>query len=433
MNLPSDCTQLTKCRVCGNGNLIPVLDLGPMYLSDFVTDRVTVGRCRYPLSLVLCEPATGCGLLQLEHSVDRDKLYKHYYYRSNCNPLMIQALRDITVSVNKYVRLKPGDIVVDIGSNDNTLLQQYTEKNLTRVGFEPAKNIARESSDKQITTFNDYFSRHTFEMFFGERKAKVVTSIAMFYDLDDPNKFVCDVAEILDDDGVWIIQMSYLPSMLNVVAFDNICHEHLEYYSLKSLEYLLARHGLKVVDVELNDTNGGSFRVYIKHHKSGYPRYGKARVETLHEVEAQSNLHDLHTYETFSKNAKNIKNMLADFVKKETVRGKSIYALGASTKGNTLLQYVGLDSHLITLAAEKSRDKIGKRMVGTNIPIISQAEALKRPPDYFLVLPWHFLVSFVAQLHPYLNAGGKLLVPMPKPFLVNKSKVETIKGVKTSC
>lgn len=401
-----------------------------MYLADYVTDRVTAGRDRYPLSLVLCEHVTGCGLVQLEHTVAPEKLYTHYYYRSGANAMTVQALQDVAICAYRHTSAGPGDIVLDIGSNDNTLLRQYFEKRLVRVGFEPAKNVVREYQDKNIQVFNDYFTRNTFEMFFGERKAKIITSIAMFYNLTDPNKFVCDVAEILHDDGVWVIQMSYLPSMINTVAFDNICHEHLEYYSLASLEFLLRRHGLKVVDVELNDVNGGSFRAYVKHHKAAHPRYGKARVECLRDIEAQSELEDLKTYSAFAKSTEHIKTLLTDFVKRETVSGKSIYALGASTKGNTLLQYTGLDSHFITLAAERSKDKIGKRMVGTNIPIISQGEALKRPPDYFLVLPWHFLVSFVAQLHPYLQAGGKLIVPMPKPFLVNKTKVETIRGVK---
>jgi hypothetical protein len=269
----------------------------------------------------------------------------------------------------------------------------------------------------------DYFTHENFEKSAAKgKKAKVVTSIAMFYDLEDPNSFVADVAKVMDDEGLWIIQMSYLPLMLEQLAFDNICHEHLEYYSLESLKFLLDRHGLVIVDAEMNDVNGGSFRVFVRKSKATPEKFATApyrdvarmRVAQMLEYEKGLNLTDPATYHAYYQAMEKLKAETMAFVKAEKAKGKKIWGYGASTKGNTLLQWYGLDHTLIDAIAERAEMKFGHRTVGTDIPIVSEDEMRKAKPDYLLVLPWHFIYEFRQRESDYLKSGGKFIVPCPK-------------------
>jgi trans-aconitate methyltransferase len=326
------------------------------------------------------------------------------------------ALRDVTTKAEELVKLSPGDIVVDIGCNDGTLLRSYQMHEVQLVGFEPAVNLIKHAEVGTTKIINDFFNFQAFQRSIGTKRAKIVTSIAMFYDLDDPNSFVVDVVKCLDQSGVWIIQMSYLPSMLSQNAFDNICHEHLEYYSLLSLRGLIERHKLEIFDVELNDVNGGSFRIYIKHKNSNLINIFKgaeSRVKELEASEHKSALHHREIYRNFALRVINLKERLYNLIMQENENGRVIYAYGASTKGNTLLQYCNLDSKLIKAAADRSPDKWGKKTVGTLIPIISEEQARREKPDYFLILPWHFLEGFKQREKEFLKSGGRFIVPLP--------------------
>lgn len=425
--------ERTTCRSCGSGRLRSILSLGNLAVSNFVTGTEDVLHA--PLDLVLCEPVRGgCGLLQLRHTVEAGFLYRNYWYRSGVNRSMQEALGDIVRSAERIVPLRGGDMVVDIGSNDGTLLRAYSVPELVRVGFEPATNLMPYAQQRGTVTVNDFFSYESFRTLFGAAAAKVVTSIAMFYDLEDPNAFVADVARCLHPQGLWVIQMAYLPSMLEQNAFDNICHEHLEYYGLGSLRALLERHYLRVLDVSLNDVNGGSFRIFVTHRDAdvGAPQGAAARIRDLEELEARLNLADRGVYEGFAQRIGSIRGNLSAFIRAEvTGRHKTVDVYGASTKGNTLLQYFGLDHALIRSAAERNPDKWGKRTVGTAIPIVSEEEARKSPPDYFLVLPWHFLMEFVQRERAYLQAGGKFIVPLPQ-FRVVEWKNESATATETT-
>ncbi len=252
------------CRVCGSNKLIPILSLGDQYVTNFVDDAKG-DYPHAPLELVLCNVKDGgCGLLQLRHTVERDLMYRKYWYKSGISTTMVKALADIASAAERLVNLSTGDIVIDIGANDGTLLRQYKTPGLVTVGFEPS-NLWKLGIEGNSKIINDYFNYESFRRELGSKKAKVITSIAMFYDLEDPNTFVEDIKKCLDENGVWIIQMNYLGLMLENNTFDNISHEHLEYYSLLSLLNLLDKHNLEAFDVELNDVNGGSFRIYIKH------------------------------------------------------------------------------------------------------------------------------------------------------------------------
>lgn len=410
--------ERTTCRICG-GPLKPVFSLGELYVSNFLNPGEDDG-IKTPLELVFCRQ---CCLVQLRHTVPPEALYKNYWYRSGTNLSMRNALADIAHKAEELMHFQAGDTVLDIGCNDGTLLASYETVGLYKIGFDPAENLASFSRQVADNVVTDFFGAEIFSQNpqLRARRPKLITSIAMFYDLEDPKKFVADVKEVLHPEGLWIIQMSYLPLMLKQNAFDNICHEHLEYYSLQSLEYLLKLYDLKVIAMELNDVNGGSFRVYIRHQAASDKSIGDATwrdlmTKELHrfrEKEAAIALSSLATYKEFAFRVERLKNDIVGFIKEQIKLGKKIYVYGASTKGNTLLQYFGLDHDLITAAAERNPDKWGKITVGTHIPIVSEEEARAAKPEYLLVLPWHFIEEFQNREKDYLMSGGRFILPLP--------------------
>jgi NDP-4-keto-2,6-dideoxyhexose 3-C-methyltransferase len=411
----SETREISECRVCGNTQLSPILSLGNMYVSNFV-DSADEEKTSAPLELVLCSGENACSLLQLKHTIPSHALYRNYWYRSGMNQSMMNALADIAQKAERMIDLKAKDIVLDIGCNDGTLLRSYSNKNSRTVGFEPAENLISYAEKGTTKIINDFFNAAAFEKEFPAEKARVITTIAMFYDLDDPNQFVADVKKCLHEEGVWVIQMMDLVSMIEKNAFDNICHEHLEYYSLYSLEKLLARHSLKVFDLEMNEVNGGSLRVYVKNQGSSVAGFegAEGRVNDLRDKERRMKLDVKEPHQAFADHVNAEKNKLVSFIKQEVGKGKSVYVYGASTKGNTLLQFYGLDEKLITAAAERNPDKWGKRTVGSNIPIISEEQARAQKPDYFLVLPWHFMKEFVQREKAFFEQGGKFIAPLPE-------------------
>lgn len=410
--------ERTTCRACDRP-LTTLVSFGEHFVSNFVADGEDEGE-RIPLELTRC---VGCNLVQLRHTASPDNLYRNYWYKSGTNQSMRDALADIANKAEMLVGLEPGDTVLDIGCNDGTLLASYKTPGIYRVGFDPARNLSVLSRSVAEKVVVDFFGAEAYlaDADLRNRRPKVVTSIAMFYDLEDPNTFVAAVRKVLDPRGVWVIQMSYLPLMLQENAFDNVCHEHLEYYSLGSLEHLLQRHGFAVVDVEVNDVNGGSFRVYVRNKDQALgSSVGVAgSVGEMHVEEAALGLHAADVYLAFVRRVEELKRRAVEYVRAEKAAGRSVYVYGASTKGNTLLQYYGLDGSVITAAAERNPDKWGKMTVGTHIPIISEEDARARRPDSFLVLPWHFIREFAERERPYLEDGGRLVLPLPEFRLVS--------------
>ena len=385
-------SAITECRSCGTSDLISVLSLGNQYPSNFVDDDFSPNeKDKIPLELVFCRKKE-CGLLQLKHTASRESLYKQYWFRSGLNETMRKALQDITEGIEKRISLSESDIVLDIGCNDGTLLRSYKSK-VKLVGFEPASNLIHEAEEGTDLIINNFFSFFEFAQHFLGERIKVITSIAMFYDLEDPNSFVTDIVNCLDQSGIWVIQMAYLIPMLKLNAFDNIVHEHLEYYSLKSLKNLLESHGLEIFDVELNDVYGGSFRVFVKNKNNSQIQIQNS-VDELLAREEQFGLSEKQTYLDFAKRVNSIKDELYDFINQESSNGKIIYVCGASTKGNALLQFCNLNDKLIKKAADVDSIKFGKRTIGSNIPIISEEQAKQENPDYFLILPWHLVEFF---------------------------------------
>jgi len=413
------------CRACGSSALQPVLSLGEQHLaSNFVisADFPPVERV-LPLDLCRCSPdldEDACGLVQLRHTVPGDLMYSSYGYRSGINQTMTQHLAGIAQGLESRLGLKADDLVVDIGANDGTLLLSYRTEGLRMIGFEPS-NIRPLEPTPRIEYLRDYFSAVGLREKVGDRKARVVTSIAMFYDLENPGRFVADVAAVLAKDGLWVLEMSYLPSMLANNSFDTICHEHLEYYAIAPIEKLLNAHDLRIADAELNNANGGSIRIAACRADSPYRDHDTAtrsRIYKLKKREFELRLDREEPYRAFADAAEEIRRDLPALLLRLLAQGKKIYGYGASTKGNVILQYCGLSPAYVTAIADRNQAKWGGTTVGTGIPIISEDEMRAARPDYLLVLPWHFLDEFKLREHEFLARGGRFIVPMPSVQIV---------------
>lgn len=399
--------SIKECRACYSKKIFNVISFGNLYLSDFV--KTNKKPQKYPLALVLCQK---CSLLQLRHTTPASLLYTdNYGYKSGINQTMKDQLKEIAEkSIEKVKNRKKKIIAIDIGANDGTLLRFYP-KGVYKVAVEPIKKLAIESKKYTDITINDFFNYESFKKYLGNKKANIITAISCFYDIDNPNKFLHDITKILDEDGIFIIQQNYLKLMLEQNAFDNVVHEHLEYYSLTSLQNLLKKHNLEVFDVEVNNINGGSFRTYICFNGK---RPISRSVNNLLRVEHKLNFSKKTIYEEFAKRVRHNKNILKKFIKQEIKKGKKIYVYGASTRGNTLLQYFDLNKKLIPYAVERNPEKWGKIIASVGIPIIPEEQARKEMPDYMLVLPWFFKEEFLKRETEYLKKGGHFIFPLPR-------------------
>lgn len=413
-----------KCRISAS-ELIEVINLGDLYVSDFIRDGESPRAGRQEMKLLLSPES---GLLQMEKTVPPEFMYGKYWYRSGINASMTKELKDIADSTMDAVPRNGGDVFLDIACNDGTLLKFVPGGEFFKVGIDPCDDsYAKESRQHAHCIRQEYFSAESYWRA-KQRKAKIVTAIAMFYDLDDPKKFLEDVYEVMDDEGLFVLQLSYTPLMLKQLAFDNICHEHICFYSLSSMKYILDKCKFKIVDCIFNDVNGGSFRIYIRKDiakpenfkTAPYRDVADYRIASILEYEKSLKLDDPSVYLEFFEKIKDLKKQTVDFIRAEKEKGKTIWGYGASTKGNTLLQWYGLDDTLIDGIAERNPSKYGHRTIGTNIPIYSEAEMRKVNPDYLLILPWHFIHEFSQRESDYLLGGGKFIVPCPKFEVIGK-------------
>jgi len=398
-----------------------ILKLGKHYVSDFIKgDEDYLGRKKWSLDLELDEEIGAARLTEIPPS---ETMWGKYWYRSGINATMTKELGNIVQEVCSRVKYADGDVWLDIACNDGTLLKQVPDK-FVKLGIDPADDSFVAESSKWGTVVQDYFSWEAYQRTgHGDKKAKVITTIAMFYDLINPSQFLEDINKVLTEDGVWVVQASYTPLMIQQLAFDNICHEHAYYYSLNSLKRLFEQYNLKIVDCDLNDVNGGSFRIYVQKKSAPVTSFGSAPLRDVCSFRMQSildyetNKFDIgkrEVWEKFAQDIENLKKQTVDFIKQQKAAGKVVCGYGASTKGNTLLQYFGLDHTLIDAIAERSPYKFGLKTIGTNIPILSEEEVRAMKPDYMLVLPWHFINEFVEREKEYLSNGGKFIVPCPK-------------------
>lgn len=399
-------SKLSVCRICGNKKLTAILDLGEQTLTGVfpkaADQQITAG----PIQLVKCTGGPEvCGLLQMAHSYDLDEMYgENYGYRSGLNASMVKHLNAKIDRALSIAKVSEPALVLDIGSNDGTSLAVYPDS-FIRIGMDPTAEKFRQYYKPGIHIIADFFSAAKFKDAFPDKKAQIVTSFSMFYDLERPMDFVREISQILHSDGAWIFEQSYMPLMLERNSFDTACHEHLEYYAFKQIDFMLKRCGLKAIDVEFNDVNGGSFSVTAAHENSKYPEWNGAK-NLLH---AELPFDDLQPYRDFATRIDAACIELKAFVANANADGRKVAALGASTKGNVLLQYCGFTAKDLFAVAEVNPEKYGCFTPGSLIPIRSDSEVISEA-DFLIVLPWHFKDFF---LQKYSHCKEKLIFPLP--------------------
>ena len=404
--------KVEKCRICGNKNLVRVLDLGDQMLTGIFPKEKNANITVGPLRLVKCAGGDEvCGLVQLEHSYDLGEMYgENYGYRSGLNASMVAHLHGKVKKILGQVDLVEGDLVVDIGSNDSTTLQAYPKNVPVLVGIDPTGVKFHDYYPSHIQLIPDFFSSSLLRKSFPGKKAKIVTSFSMFYDLEDPIAFMREIHEVLADDGVWVFEQSYMPTMLDTNSYDTVCHEHLEFYALRQIKWMTDRVGFNIVYVEFNDVNGGSFSIMVSKSLGAEIKVTPS-VQKILDDESANGLDTLVPYEAFARRAEKSKQDLLAFIASARAEGRTVAALGASTKGNVLLQYCGLTDKDIHFVGEVNVEKFGCYTPGTWIPIIPENDLLAMKPDYIIVLPWHFRKFFEGNKK---FSGMHLVFPLPK-------------------
>jgi NDP-4-keto-2,6-dideoxyhexose 3-C-methyltransferase len=400
--------QVTRCRICGSEQLTEVLDLGTQTLTGVFPKEPTQQVTSGPLRLVKCTGGDSvCGLLQLQHSYDLQEMYGlNYGYRSGLNSSMVKHLHAKVERILERVTLTDDPLIVDIGSNDSTTLQGYPKTGCTLVGIDPTGVKFHSYYPQHIRLIADFFSAAALQREFGTRRALVVTSFSMFYDLENPLQFMREIHEVLADEGIWVFEQSYMPTMLTQNSYDTVCHEHLEYYGLKQIKWMADRAGFRIIDVEFNGVNGGSFSVTVAKSNSAH----REAPQLAMFLERERDLDDLQPYRAFAARVSESRDTLLNFLKRERDSGRKVVALGASTKGNVILQYCGLTRELLASIGEVNEEKFGRFAPGTLIPIVPERQLLDENPDHLLVLPWHFRQFFVS--NPALS-GRSLVFPLP--------------------
>lgn len=414
--------DLNKCRICTSDKLTQVIDLGEQYITSRFPQYRDYSTPKTGISLCLCGD---CGLLQLQQTTVPSELYEYEYgYRSGISQTMRSHLKAYQDEILSKINLSPKDVVVDIGSNDSTFLQFYPV-DVRRIGVDPTGKQF-ESFYKDVELLPTYFTHSNFKDAFGDIKVKIVTSIAMFYDLPNPVQFAKDIYQILDDEGIWTCEQSYLPVMLKTNSLDTICHEHLEYYALRQVSIIAYQAGFKIIDVKFNDSNGGSFRVYMAKINSKHVECTDL-IKEISDEEAILKLDNPQTYFQFMQRCRDEINKLTSMVDIINRNNQEVWIYGASTKGNCLLQFANLTESSVKYAVERNLNKVGK-MTSTGIPIIGEEEMRKNPPKFLLVLPWHFRKEIVEREKAFLEGGGCIIFPLPHFEIVTSKPKVVITG-----
>jgi NDP-4-keto-2,6-dideoxyhexose 3-C-methyltransferase len=407
--------KIEKCRVCGNTHLVTVLNLGDQYLSGIFPKTIDLNMYRGPLELVKCDESFGgCGHVQLRHTFDLPTMYgDEYGYRSGLNQSMVTHLKEKYEKISNDISLQDNDIVVDIAGNDGTFLGFFPDYT-RRLSIDPtSKKFAKYYKDG-VDKVADFFSTEVYKSKFGTEKAKVITSFSMFYDLEDPCEFARQVNEVLDSsNGIWVTEQSYMPEMLRANSFDTVCHEHLSYYGMMQLKYIMDQSNFKIVDFEFNDVNGGSVSVVAANKNSNYTECTE-KLNAILQTELKEKLNTVEPWEDLKVRIADCKEKFYELIRICKDNNLKIAALGASTKGNVTLQTWGIDDTIVEVVGDVNPDKDGSYTPGTWIPITSEDKVLDNY-DVFVILPWHFKKFFVN--NPKFK-GKTLLFPLPTPQLI---------------
>lgn len=392
-----------NCLVCNRTHNNVVVDLGSLYQSNFINfPEDTEMFTKHPVQLAECP---GCGFVQMVEMIPPDNMYREYWYKSSLNKSMVADLKDVYEDSLVKLGYTP-NVIIDIGANDGTLLGFYSKNNNVTIGFDPANNLSSVAETKCNKFINDYFSAKYCQEYFG--KTDIITSIAMFYDVPNPHEFVEDIKKFLSPEGIWIVQMTGLTEMLEVNAFDNICHEHIAYYSIVSLMRLLRQHDMRIFYISKNEVNGRSGRFYICRNRSVRKTHDSVNRWLIRE-----------RYVTLTTPIHKLQSVITETCRQtlEMMDGKNVMAVGASTKGNTFLQVAGITDSQIKYCAEVSTDKFGKFTLGSNLEIISEQEGVYKYPDALLILPWHFADNIVNKLR-FIYLGADFIIPLPVPHYI---------------
>ena len=408
--------KIEKCRVCGNEHLVTVLDLGDQYLSGIFPKTIDLGMYKGPLTLVKCdEKKGGCGHVQLEHTFDLPTMYgDEYGYRSGLNGSMIRHLREKAEKIKGDTNLESGDIVIDIAGNDGTFLG-FFPADLQLMSIDPTSKKFKEHIPEHVNYIADFFSSDTYRNRFGKQKAKVVTSFSMFYDLEDPCEFARQVHEVLDAGGIWVLEQSYMPEMLRQNSFDTVCHEHLSYYGMRQIKYIMDKAGFKIVDFEFNTVNGGSISIVATPSINSQRKECTTKLTGIIASEIEDKLDTTEPWDAFAERINDCKDQfwkIMDFYKSN---GAKICCLGASTKGNVTLQTWEIGPDDVEAIGDVNPDKDGSFTPGTWIPIKDEEDIMMNEYDLHIVLPWHFREFFLK--NPKFK-GKRFLFPLPEPEVI---------------
>ncbi len=400
--------KIRRCRCCSQKDFKKIIDFGNMQLTtEFRKNKIK--KKEIPMSLVYCKL---CKLAQLNHSYDLKSMYnKNYGYESGINQSMKIHLKEIVNDAKKKVQLKKNDAVLDVASNDGTLLKNYKKK-ILKVGIDPILSKHKNSYPVNTIKIPNYFNKKEIEKKI-KQKLKIITTVAVFYDIENPNIFISDIKELLHFDGIWVLEQSYFLKLIKNNAYDSFCHEHVTYFCVRQIEQILKKVKLRIVDVKFNEMNGGSIRLFITHSKNKI-KSNKKNLNKLYKIEDYhfSNLN--YNLKKFKENVEKSKLDLKNRLRLLKKQNKKIHVYGASTKGNVILQYCGISNKDIEFASDRNKNKWGKFTPGSNIRIISEKKSRKLNPDYYLVMPRHFTDEFIKREKKFLKKGGKFLFPLPK-------------------
>ena len=411
---------ISKCRLCDNKKFFTILNLGKQSLSGIFHKKNNIKEITTPLEWIKCIGKNSCGLIQLKHSANTSKMYGQTYgYHSSISHLMVNHLEQKYKKINKFIKLDNKDNILDIGCNDGTFLGFFKKNQCKRFGIDPSSKKFKKYFQNNINVTYKFFSKKNVEKSFGIKKFKLISSIAMFYDIENPTSFAQDIYNLLDDNGVWVNELSYNPLLFENLTYDQICHEHVTYWGLTEMKHMLEKANLKVVDLEFNEINGGSFSLMIvkKNCKSLKPKKEKIEKILKYEKKFQNKKYLLK----YRQRINNHKKKLMKFLLQSEKKNIPIHGYGASTKGNIVLNYCKINKRLIKSIADEQKEKYGLYTPGTKIPIISKTSLRKINPKYILVLIWPFRKEVLKQEKQYIESGGQLVFSLPKFHIVNKN------------
>ena len=415
----------TECRICGNDDLVPVVDLGNQCLSGIFPKKNAPDPSRSPLQLIKCDNSKNsdvCGLLQLKQNANLNEMYGSTYgYHSSISPSMVSHLAEKVDGLVNFVQPDEREIVLDIGCNDGTMLNLFGNTGMKRIGIDPSSEKFIDNFDEDIDVVFDFFSEKAVRKIIPEQKCKIISSIAMFYDIDDPLSFMKEIRSLLAKDGIWALELSYLPLMLKNLTYDQICHEHVTYLGLHQMEWLTNRTGLKIVDVSFNFMNGGSFYLFVSRDDSDYEPNRSQLEETL---KSEDCLHELEYYVRFNNRILAHRDELLAMLNILAQTGKKICGYGASTKGNVILNLCGIDKTLLPTICDANPEKYGLVTPGTKIDIVSKSQMRQDRPDYLVVFIWHFRKEILKSEFDYIMNGGTMIFVLPRLHIVNKENYD---------